>query len=113
MSKKRKISSRPSVNFDRQVLRLAERITVGRVTTYKMLARAMGIPKASRAVGNALNRNKKLLIIPCHRVVKSDGSVGGYRLGYKKKICLLKKEGIKFEGKKVKNFSDILFNYEK
>ena len=69
--------------------------------TYKEVAKLAGSPRAFRAVGNALNKNSDLKTIPCHRVVKSDGRIGGYRHGANKKISLLKKEGVQIKGKKV------------
>jgi O-6-methylguanine DNA methyltransferase len=60
---------------------------------YKKVAFLIGSSRAWRAVGNVLNTNKNSKI-PCHRVIKSDGKIGGYRYGIKKKIALLKKEGV-------------------
>jgi O-6-methylguanine DNA methyltransferase len=70
-----------------------KKIPRGKTLTYKEVAILAGSPKAWRAVGNILNRNKNLKI-PCHRVIKSDGSIGGYNRGVKIKIALLKKEGL-------------------
>ncbi len=61
--------------------------------TYKAAAKLVGRPKAWRAVGNILNRNRNPKI-PCHRVIRSDGKVGGYGQGTKKKINILKREGV-------------------
>ena len=72
-----------------------KRIPKGQVRTYKEVAQAIGRPKAFRAVGNALNQNPDLKTIPCHRVVRSDGKVGGYRYGTKRKQKLLREEGVK------------------
>jgi len=93
-----------------QVLNLTKQIPKGRVSTYGEIAKAIGDVRASRAVGSALNSNPKLVEIPCHRVVMSDGSIGGYKLGAGKKIELLEKEGVKVEGNKILNFKNILFN---
>ena len=60
--------------------------------TYKEVARLAGRSKAYRAVGNILNKNRDFKNIPCHRVVRSDGKIGGYALGVKKKEQLLKAE---------------------
>jgi methylated-DNA-[protein]-cysteine S-methyltransferase len=67
--------------FQRRVLEATQRIPAGAVWTYGRLARAIGRPKASRAVGQALRRNPVPIVIPCHRVVASDGSLGGYSGG--------------------------------
>ena len=69
----------------------------GKVTTYQSLAQATGNTKAARAIGNALNKNPDAPHTPCHRVVRSDGSLGGYALGLKAKINILKKEGIEIK----------------
>ena len=80
--------------FQDRVLKLVSMIPKGKVTTYKELARALGRPRAYRAVANALARNPYPIKIPCHRVVRSDGKIGGYKLGGKQKMKLLTAEGI-------------------
>ncbi len=72
---------RPLPPFSRRVLQAAARIPFGDVRTYGELARAIGAPRASRAVGNALASNPVPLVIPCHRVIRGDGTSGGYGLG--------------------------------
>jgi methylated-DNA-[protein]-cysteine S-methyltransferase len=67
--------------FSRRVLEVTARIPFGDVRTYAEVARAIGAPRASRAVGNALGANPVPLVIPCHRVIRGDGSTGGYGLG--------------------------------
>jgi methylated-DNA-[protein]-cysteine S-methyltransferase len=69
---------------------------MGTITTYGDLARQMDNELAARAVGQVLRANPLPLIIPCHRVVRADGSVGGYGgiLGSQRKIALLKHEGV-------------------
>ena len=81
---------------------LLRNIPVGKVTTYKTLAAAAGNPKAARAVGNILNKNPNLVSVPCHRVIRSDGKVGGYSVGQQKKIELLRKEGVEICAGKVR-----------
>ncbi|MEK7555101.1 MAG: MGMT family protein [Patescibacteria group bacterium] len=61
--------------------------------TYKEVARMAGRPRAYRAVGNMLNKNRDFASVPCHRVIRSDGTVGGYVFGSKRKQILLKREG--------------------
>lgn len=78
--------------FTRAVLRLTARIPYGRVRSYRWIAGRLGKPGASRAVGNALARNPIPIIIPCHRVVRSDGQLGGFALGLSWKRRLLKLE---------------------
>jgi len=79
--------------FQRKVHEVVRKIPKGEVSTYKDVAKLAGSPLAWRAVGNILNKNKDPKI-PCHRVIKSNRKVGGYNQGMKKKIYLLKKEGI-------------------
>jgi methylated-DNA-[protein]-cysteine S-methyltransferase len=81
--------------FQRDVLAIACRIAPGRVWTYHRVAEAMGRPKSSRPVGQALARNPVPIIIPCHRVIASDGTLGGYSggSGLKAKRWLLRLEG--------------------
>lgn len=81
-------------SFQQKVYRAVKRIPKGKVTTYKELAKKICHPQACRAVGNALNKNPNLKAIPCHRVIKSTGRIGGYRFGAKGKTSLLKKEGV-------------------
>jgi O-6-methylguanine DNA methyltransferase len=80
-------------SFKSKVLKIVKKIPKGKVMTYKEIARRAGRPRAYRAVGNILNKNKNSKI-PCHRVVCSNGRLGGYNRGPKQKKLLLKKEGI-------------------
>lgn len=80
--------------FQRRVLPAEFRVPRGRVTTYGRLAASMGAPGAARAVGNALSRNPFPLIIPCHRCVREDGGLGGFRGGLDMKRALLEMEGV-------------------
>jgi len=84
-------------SFSQKVIAAVKKIPRGQVRTYKEVATAAGNPKACRAVGQILSRNPRLIKVPCHRVVRSDLKVGGYANGVKKKIALLKKEGIKIK----------------
>ena len=72
------------------------KIPRGSIKTYSQVAKAIGRPKAIRAVGNAIGKNPHPIRIPCHRVIRSNGSLGGYsgKGGIKTKRFLLKKEGI-------------------
>ena len=83
--------------FEQAVLRKALEIPRGEVRSYSWVAREIGRPKAVRAVGNALGNNPVPILIPCHRVVRSDGAIGNYALGPAMKIELLSTEGIDTE----------------
>lgn len=89
------------MSFQKDVLELVSEIPEGKVATYKKIAEALGNPKAYRAVGNALANNPKPIEIPCHRVVKSDGGIGGYAGGRERKKELLGSEGVEVKSGKV------------
>lgn len=84
--------------FQKKVWQAISKIPKGKTLTYKELATKIGQPKAIRAVANAVGANPLVVQIPCHRVVRSDGTLGGYsgRGGVKTKKSLLRKEGIIF-----------------
>ena len=98
------------VSFAEKCYQLLLRVPKGRVTTYKDLAEAMGT-RAYRAVGQAMNRNPRLIEVPCHRVVCRDGEIGGYALGVEKKIELLQKEGVVIKGNRVEGMEGILYRF--
>lgn len=79
--------------FQRAVLGAAARLGFGEVATYSEIASRIGRPGASRAVGNALGRNPVAIVVPCHRVVRTDGTLGGYTGGLEYKEALLGIEG--------------------
>lgn len=79
-------------SFQQKVLRAVSAIPYGEVRSYRFIAKQVGRPRAYRAVGRALANNPFPLIIPCHRVIRSDGKLGGYQGGLKMKKALLRKE---------------------
>jgi methylated-DNA-[protein]-cysteine S-methyltransferase len=81
--------------FHRRALSAARRIPYGEVRSYAWLAEAAGNPAASRAAGRAMSRNPLPLVIPCHRVVRADGALGGFGGGARMKRDLLELEGIR------------------
>lgn len=85
----------PGMNFNQKVWAVTARIPAGRVTTYALVAKALG-SKGYRAVGNALNRNPYAPAVPCHRVVGSNGALTGFAGGLAKKRRLLSEEGVAF-----------------
>lgn len=80
-------------HFRRRVLLACRKIPRGKTASYAELARRVGSPRAARAVGQAMARNPIPIIIPCHRVIAADGSLGGYGGGLQVKRALLKLEG--------------------
>ena len=82
--------------FQLKVWNYLKKIPRGKVKTYSEVAKAIGKPLAVRAVANAIGKNPLAPQIPCHRVIRSDGSLGGYsgKGGIKTKRLLLKKEGV-------------------
>lgn len=84
--------------FQKNVLLEEHGIPRGGVTTYQRLAAHLGNPNASRAVGNALKNNPFPIIIPCHRAIRSDGTLGGFQGGVEMKRALLEMEGMEFGG---------------
>ena len=107
MSDKRtKISkSKPVRNND--VYDLLLKIPAGKVSTYGDLARALGNPSASRAIGRILGENPNPIKVPCHRVVMSNGQIGGYAYGTARKRQLLEKEGVSLTNGIVQNFKNV------
>lgn len=88
-------------NFAKKVLSVTKKIPTGSVATYCQIAKLIKNPRAYRAVGQVLGGNPTPITIPCHRVVRSDGNLGGYAFGIEKKSRLLKKEGIKIQDGKI------------
>ncbi len=95
--------------FEKAVLLATYEIPKGKVSTYGRIARRIGRPRAYRAVGNALHKNPLAPIVPCHRVVRSDGYVAGTREAVEARSRLLKEEGIAIEGKRIKLNRDIVY----
>jgi methylated-DNA-[protein]-cysteine S-methyltransferase len=88
---------RPLQIKDQEVYDLLLAIPPGKVSTYGDIANALGHPHAARLIGNILKRNPNPIQVPCHRIVKSNGMLGGYMYGISMKKQLLKEEGIKFQ----------------
>lgn len=99
-------------NFSEKVLKLTSQIPKGKVTTYQEIAHALG-SKAYQAVGNALRSNAHPVIVPCHRVVKNDGSLGGYSgvMNNPKKKKLLEAEGVEIRNNKVIDMKKRMFSF--
>jgi methylated-DNA-[protein]-cysteine S-methyltransferase len=80
--------------FTRKILEETARIPFGSVSTYREVATRAGSPLAVRAAGNALGSNPIPIVVPCHRVVRTGGSLGGYTGGIERKVELLRLEGV-------------------
>jgi methylated-DNA-[protein]-cysteine S-methyltransferase len=105
MNENCEITRRTIKNND--VYDLLLKIPIGNVTTYGDLARALGNPLASREIGRILGKNPNPIKVPCHRVVMSDGKVGGYAHGSNRKKELLEREGITFTNEIVNDFKKV------
>ena len=96
--------------FDQKCYRLLRQVPAGRVTTYREIARALG-SRAWRAVGSAMAKNKHLVTVPCHRVVRSDGSIGQYASGADVKAALLQSEGVALDNNKVADLNRYMYYF--
>lgn len=88
------------MKFSERCYTLLRKVPRGKVTTYKSIAHALNT-KAYRAVGSAMKNNPYAPQVPCHRVINSNGKIGGFAHGTEKKIALLKSEGIEIRNNKI------------
>jgi O-6-methylguanine DNA methyltransferase len=103
------------LNFEERVWKLMERIPKGKVTTYGLIAKKLNT-KAYRAVGNACRSNPYAPRVPCHRVVRTDGGVGGFGgktsgKTVEEKIRMLRREGVEIRNGKITDFERALFRF--
>ena len=94
-----------------KVYRKLLQVPKGKVTTYGELANAVGLKNGQRAIGMIMKKNPFPVIIPCHRVVKSDGKIGGYAYGERVKSRMLTNEGIKIKNRKIIDFDRVKFYF--
>ncbi len=87
------------------------KVPKGKVTTYGELAKAVGLENGQRVIGQIMNKNPFPVIIPCHRVVKSDGKIGGYYYGEKVKTKMLSDEGISVKNGKIQDWKETIFRF--
>ncbi len=93
-------------DFQRRVYEVCSQIPSGKVSTYKEIGKALGLSgHGYRAIGGALNKNPFAPTVPCHRVVASDGSLGGFAYGCEKKVEMLAAEGVLVMENKIVDFS--------
>lgn len=95
--------------FERKVLVATFKIPRGKVSTYKRIATKIGKPRAYRATANALHKNPLHPIVPCHRVVRSDGKFGGEKKAAASRRKLVEKEGVPIENNKVRMSEKVLY----
>ena len=95
--------------FQSECYEALKKVPKGKVITYAGLARMVGRPKAHRAVGSAMNKNPYAPQVPCHRVVKSNGDLGGFATDIKVKIKRLQEEGVVVSDNKIVDFQSTLF----
>ena len=95
--------------IEKKIYRKLLQVPSGKITTYKELARSVGLQNGQRVIGQIMKKNPFPVIIPCHRVVKSNGEIGGYAYGISIKKNMLVKEGISISNNKIKNFKKTIF----
>ncbi|MEM2839065.1 MAG: endonuclease V [Thermoplasmata archaeon] len=102
----------PEIDLVEEVKKLVAQVPRGRITTYGMVARALGDISASRFVGKVMSENDDIVRVPCRRVVQSDGTIGGYTGdgGVEGKKRLLRAEGIEIQGDRILNFDKVVFD---
>jgi len=83
----------------------------GKITTYNELSKSIGLENGQRLVGQIMKKNPFPVIIPCHRVIKSNGDIGGYLFGIDIKKNMLRKEGICITKNKIDNFEEVFFTF--
>lgn len=99
------------MKFSEKVYSKLKEVPKGKITTYKDLSHSVG-SKAYRAVGTLMKKNPYAPIVPCHRVVNSNGSIGGFASGVNNKIKLLKKEGVLVKNNKIIDFKKKLHKFK-
>jgi methylated-DNA-[protein]-cysteine S-methyltransferase len=99
------------MNLDKKIYKKLLEVPKGKITTYGELAKAVGMKNGQRAVGKIMNKNPYPVIVPCHRVVKSDGKVGGYAYGEEIKSNMLQKEGIEIKNGKISDLENRIYRF--
>jgi methylated-DNA-[protein]-cysteine S-methyltransferase len=98
------------LNLEHKVYEKLLKVPKGKVTTYSELAKAVGLKNGQRAIGRIMNKNPFPVIVPCHRVILSNGKIGGYAWGENVKTNMLSKEGIKIKNGKILD-SDKIYRF--
>ena len=99
------------MNLDKKIYKKLLEVPKGKITTYGELAKAVGLKNGQRVVGKIMNKNPYPVIIPCHRVIKSDGKVGGYAYGEDVKSDMLTREGIVIKNGKILDLENKIYRF--
>ena len=97
--------------LEQKVYGMLARVPRGKITTYSELARAAGLKNGQRAVGRIMSKNPYPSIIPCHRVVRSTGDVGGYAYGTEVKEEMLSREGVALGGGRISDMDSVMHRF--
>ena len=99
------------MKIEEKIYRKLLEVPLGNVTTYGDLAKAINLKNGQRIVGRIMKKNQFPVIVPCHRVVKSNGTIGGYAYGIERKKYMLSKEGLEINNDKILDFKKNLFRF--
>ena len=97
--------------IEKKIYKKLLQVPSGRITTYAELSRSIGLEHGQRLIGQIMKKNPFPVIVPCHRVVKSNREVGGYAFGVDVKRNMLTKEGICIKNNKIENFEKSFFRF--
>ena len=97
--------------IEKKIYKKLLQVPSGKITTYGELSRAIGLKNGQRLIGQIMKKNPFPVIVPCHRVVKSNREVGGYAFGVDIKRSMLTKEGICIKNNKIENFEKSFFRF--
>ena len=99
------------MKLEEKVYKKLLEVPKGKITTYRELAKAIGLKNGQRVIGKIMNKNPYPVIIPCHRVIKSDGKIGGFAWGEKVKAKMLSNEGIKIGNGKILDMEKSIYRF--
>ena len=99
------------MKIDKKIYKKLLLVPSGKITTYGELSRAIGLKNGQRVIGRVMKNNPFPVIVPCHRVVKSNREIGGYAFGVDIKRNMLTKEGICIKNDKIENFEKSFFRF--
>ncbi|HLC24082.1 MAG TPA: MGMT family protein [Nitrosopumilaceae archaeon] len=99
------------MKLEEKVYKKLLEVPKGKITTYGELAKAIGLKNGQRVIGKIMNKNPYPVIVPCHRVIKSDGKIGGYAWGEKVKAKMLSNEGIKIKNGKILDVEKSIYRF--